>query len=148
MPDATILVVDDEPSILSSVTRALSLEGYDVEVAGSAEIALEKVGGQSFDAILLDVQLPGIDGLQLLDELSKREVSIPVIMMSGHGTIEVAMEAIRRGAVDFIEKPIGNDRLVLSVSPVPQAARARGGESGTSSPLRARALHSSEKASR
>ncbi|MGB5704208.1 MAG: response regulator, partial [Polyangiales bacterium] len=115
MPAATVLVVDDERNILTSVSRALELEGYDVEVAGSAEVALDKIGKQSFDAILLDVQLPGIDGLQMLDELAKREVATPVIMMSGHGTIDVAMEAIRRGADDFIEKPIGSDRLVLAL---------------------------------
>ena len=102
--------------ILTSVSRALGLEGYEVEVAGSAEVALDKIGKQSFDAVLLDVQLPGIDGLQMLDELAKREVSTPVIMMSGQGTIDVAMEAIRRGADDFIEKPIGSDRLVLALA--------------------------------
>ena len=62
MPAATILVVDDEPNILSSIARALELEGYGAEVAGSAEIALEKVAQQSFDALLVDVQLPGMDG--------------------------------------------------------------------------------------
>jgi DNA-binding NtrC family response regulator len=115
MPAATVLVVDDERNILTSVSRALGLEGYDVEVAGSAEVALDKIAKQSFDAILLDVQLPGIDGLQMLDELATREVATPVIMMSGHGTIDVAMEAIRRGADDFIEKPVGSDRLVLAL---------------------------------
>jgi DNA-binding NtrC family response regulator len=123
MPAATILVVDDERNILTSVSRALGLEGYDVEVAGSAEVALDKIGEQSFDAILLDVQLPGIDGLQMLDELRGRSIATPVIMMSGHGTIEVAMEAIRRGADDFIEKPIGSDRLVLSLGRSLQLAR-------------------------
>jgi DNA-binding NtrC family response regulator len=115
MAAATILVVDDEPNILTSVSRALGLEGYSVEVAGSAEVALDKLDKQTFDAILLDVQLPGIDGLAMLDELRKLEISTPVIMMSGHATIEVAMEATRRGADDFIEKPIGSDRLVLSL---------------------------------
>jgi DNA-binding NtrC family response regulator len=115
MPAATILVVDDEPNILSSVARALGLEGYDVEVAGSAELALEKLERQSFDAILLDMQLPGMDGLELLSRLSEKDATSPVLMMSGHGTIELAMEAVRRGAVDFIEKPIGSDRLVLSI---------------------------------
>ena len=115
MVAATILVVDDERNILTSVSRALGLEGYEVEVAGSAEIALDKLDKQTFDAILLDVQLPGIDGLAMLDELGRREITIPVIMMSGHATIEVAMEATRRGADDFIEKPIGSDRLVLSL---------------------------------
>lgn len=115
MVAATILVVDDERNILTSVSRALGLEGYEVEVAGSAEIALEKLAKQSFDAILLDVQLPGIDGLELLAQLGQREISTPVIMMSGHATIEVAMEATRRGANDFIEKPIGSERLLLSL---------------------------------
>jgi DNA-binding NtrC family response regulator len=115
MVAATILVVDDERNILTSISRALGLEGYEVEVAGSAEIALEKLGQKSFDAILLDVQLPGIDGLSMLNELREREVTIPVIMMSGHASIEVAMEATRRGADDFIEKPISSDRLLLSL---------------------------------
>ncbi len=115
MVAATILVVDDERNILTTVSRALGLEGYGVEVAGSAEIALEKLATQSFDAILLDVQLPGIDGLAMLDELRDREITTPVIMMSGHATIEVALEATRRGADDFIEKPIGSDRLMLSL---------------------------------
>jgi DNA-binding NtrC family response regulator len=115
MPAATVLVVDDERNILTSVSRALGFEGYDVEVAGSAEVALDKIAKQSFDAFLLDVQLPGMDGLEMLDELAKRGVGTPVIMMSGHGTIDLAMEAIRRGADDFIEKPIGSDRLVLAL---------------------------------
>ena len=115
MPAATILVVDDEPNILTSVSRALGLEGYGVEVAGSAEIGLEKLESQAFDAILLDVQLPGMDGLAMLDELRSREITTPVIMMSGHGTIDVALKATRRGADDFLEKPIGTERLVLSL---------------------------------
>jgi len=115
MAAATILVVDDEQNILTTVSRALGLEGYGVEVAGSAEIALEKLGNETFDAILLDVQLPGMDGLALLVELGKRGISMPVIMMSGHATIETAMEATRHGADDFIEKPIGSDRLILSL---------------------------------
>ena len=115
MPASTILVVDDEQNILSSISTALGIEGYEVEVAGSAEIALEKLGRQSVDAILLDVQLPKMDGLVLLDAIRERDVAVPVIMMSGHGTIELAVEAIRRGAVDFIEKPIGSDRLMLSL---------------------------------
>ena len=115
MTAATILVVDDEPNILTSISRALELEGYAVEVAGSAEIALEKLGASQFDALLLDVQLPGMSGLSMLNELEKQEISTPVIMMSGNATIETAVEATRRGADDFIEKPIGSDRLMLSL---------------------------------
>lgn len=116
MPAATVLVVDDEKNILTTVSRALGLEGYGVEVAGSAEIALEKLSGQAFDVILLDVQLPGMTGIEMLEELAAREISTPVIMMSGNATIETAVEATRLGARDFIEKPIGSDRLVLSVA--------------------------------
>ena len=115
MPTAMVLVVDDERNILTSVSRALGLEGHDVEVAGSAEGALDKLAQQSFDAILLDVQLPGMDGLAMLSELERLGVSTPVIMMSGHATIAVALQAIRQGADDFIEKPIGSARLVLSL---------------------------------
>jgi DNA-binding NtrC family response regulator len=115
MAAATVLVVDDEQNILTSVSRALGLEGYEVEAAGTAEIALDKLEKRSFDAILLDVQLPAMTGLEMLAALRERDISTPVIMMSGHATIEVAVEATRRGADDFIEKPIGSDRLVLSL---------------------------------
>jgi len=115
MVAATILVVDDERNILTSVSRALGLEGYRVEGAGTAEVALDKLAKESFDAILLDVQLPGIDGLAMLDEIRTSGLTTPVIMMSGHGTIQLAMEATRRGADDFLEKPIGSDRLLLSL---------------------------------
>ncbi|MEM9729096.1 MAG: sigma-54 dependent transcriptional regulator [Myxococcota bacterium] len=115
MPAASILVVDDEKNILTTVSRALGLEGYAVEVAGSAEIALEKVERTPFDAILLDVQLPGMSGLAMLDALSEQGIDTPVIMMSGNATIDTAVEATRRGARDFIEKPIGSDRLLLSL---------------------------------
>lgn len=115
MAAATVLVVDDERNILTTVSRALGLEGYAVEVAGTAEIALQKLDAQSFDAMLLDLQLPGMDGLQMLDEVRQRGLTTPVIMMSGHATIETAVEATRRGADDFIEKPISSDRLLLSL---------------------------------
>ena len=130
MAAAAILVVDDERNILTSVSRALGLEGYKVEVAGSAEVALDKLAQQTFDAILLDVQLPGIDGLAMLDELRGLEITTPVIMMSGHATVEVAMEATRRGADDFIEKPIGSDRLLLSVRRSLELRELQGREPG------------------
>lgn len=115
MPVASILVVDDEKNILTTISRALGLEGYSVDVAGSAEIALEKLDRDTFDAILLDVQLPGMSGLKMLAELENLGITTPVIMMSGNATIDTAVEATRRGARDFIEKPIGSDRLILSL---------------------------------
>lgn len=115
MPVASVLVVDDEKNILTTISRALGLEGYAVDVAGSAEIALQKLGRATFDAILLDVQLPGMNGLEMLEVLERRAITTPVIMMSGNATIDTAVEATRRGARDFIEKPIGSDRLILSL---------------------------------
>ncbi|MEM7138107.1 MAG: sigma-54 dependent transcriptional regulator [Myxococcota bacterium] len=115
MPIASVLVVDDEKNILTTVSRALGLEGYQTEVAGSAEIALEKLATHTFDAILLDVQLPGMSGLDMLEALAARGIETPVIMMSGNATIDTAVEATRRGARDFVEKPVGSDRLILSL---------------------------------
>ncbi|MEM7435208.1 MAG: sigma-54 dependent transcriptional regulator [Myxococcota bacterium] len=115
MPIASVLVVDDEKNILTTVSRALGLEGYQTEVAGSAEIALDKLATRTFDAILLDVQLPGMSGLDMLEALAARGIETPVIMMSGNATIDTAVEATRRGARDFVEKPVGSDRLILSL---------------------------------
>lgn len=110
-----VLIVDDEQTILATLSRALRVEHYDVEVAGSGAIALEKLAARSFDAVLLDISMPGMTGLEVLRSLRDLKNDVPVIMMSGHGTVETAMEATRLGAHDFIEKPVGTDRLLLSL---------------------------------
>ncbi len=110
MAAATILVVDDERNILTSVSRALGLEGYEVEVAGSAEIALDKLAKQTFDAILLDVLMPRMDGWSVLTAL-KTEPSladIPVVMVS---MIEDREFAFSLGAADYLTKPVDKDQL-------------------------------------
>ena len=112
----TILIVDDEKNILSTLSRALRVEDYDVDVAGSAEIALEKVRTRAYDAFLLDVNMPGRTGLELLKSLRDLKIEAPILVMSGQGTIEIALEATRLGAHDFLEKPIGTDRLLLSLA--------------------------------
>jgi DNA-binding NtrC family response regulator len=112
---ASILVVDDEKNILATLSRALRVEGFDVDVAGSGRIALEKASARAFDLILLDVMMPDLDGLEVLRQLREQKRAVPVIVMSGHGTIETAVEATRLGAHDFIEKPVGTERLLLSV---------------------------------
>ena len=91
--------------------------------AESGEEAIGRVARGGIDLVLLDVRLPGIDGLETLRRLAERELDAPVVVMSGHGTIELAMEAVRSGAVDFLEKPIGSDRLVLSLGRSLQLAK-------------------------
>lgn len=115
MPKASVLIVDDEKNILSSLSRALRIEDYEVDVAGSASIALEKTATKAYDLVLVDVMMPGMDGITMLRELRKLGNDVPVIVMSGHGTIDTALEATRLGARDFIEKPIASERLLLSL---------------------------------
>src|SRR4051812_49343228 len=113
---AAVLIVDDEKNILLTLSRALRVEGYDVDVAGSGKLGLERARSRSYDAILLDVQLPDIDGLEVLRQIRVDREDVPVLVMSGHGTIDTAVAATRSGAHDFLEKPIGSERLLVSLS--------------------------------
>ncbi len=117
-----ILVVDDEESILRSLAGVLEDEGYDVALARSGEEALEAVEAEDPDVVLLDVWLPGIDGIDTLQELRKRYPDLPVLMMSGHANIETAVRATKLGAYDFIEKPLNLDKILLDIE---NALRAR-----------------------
>ncbi len=110
-----ILVVDDEAGIRTSLRGVLSDEGYTVMEAEAAETALTLLEDQSPDLILLDVLLPGMDGLAFLKEIRSRDVDVPVIMMSGHATIDTAVKATKLGAYNFLEKPLEPERLCLSV---------------------------------
>jgi DNA-binding NtrC family response regulator len=118
---ARILIVDDEPNILSSLRRALELEGYGVEVAGGGRVALEKLKAGSFDVVLLDVAMPEMDGLSVLRTLGENHV--PVIMMSGNATLATAVEATKLGAVDFLEKPLTTDKVLITVQNALKLAR-------------------------
>ncbi len=115
MSNATVLIVDDEKNILSTLSRALRVEDYDVDVAGNAAIALEKIAAKTYDLLLLDVQLPGMDGLSLLRKLREQKNDVPAIMMSGHGTTEIAVEATKIGAFTFLDKPISTDHLLVAL---------------------------------
>jgi DNA-binding NtrC family response regulator len=112
----TILIVDDEKNILATLSRALEIEGYSTDTAGTARGALDKLASSPFDLVLLDVKLPDGDGLEVLGQIAQQYEGLPVIMMSGHGTIETAVRATRLGALDFLEKPIGSDRLFVAVA--------------------------------
>src|SRR5690606_21193921 len=124
MARGQVLVVDDEPSILSTLKKALSLEGYSVEVAGGVGIAEERLAKKSFDVVLLDVALPDGDGLELLERLKASGTESAVIMMSGHATIDAAVRATRLGALDFLEKPLSTDRLLLVLENTLRLVRA------------------------
>jgi len=116
MPNkAQLLIVDDEANTLASLSRAFRLAGHEAVVCDNAAKALELAKAREFDLILSDVVMPGRDGLALLEDLKAAGVSAPVVMMSGQAHIEMAVRATRLGALDFLEKPISTDKLLLTV---------------------------------
>ncbi len=110
-----ILVVDDERNILLTLSQALALESYQVDTALNAAAALELLQTKPIDAVLMDVKMPDMDGLTALQRIATLSPKLPVIMMSGHGSIETAVKATQLGARDFLEKPISRDRLLLAL---------------------------------
>ena len=139
---SSILVVDDEPGILSIVKDILEDEGYEVDVAQDAESARASRRNRRPDLVLLDIWMPDSDGISLLREWSESGTgeAPPVIMMSGHGTMETAVEATRLGAYDFLEKPLSTAKLLLTVRRALEAAALRRENIG----LRREALPASE----
>src|SRR5712672_1504240 len=111
----TILIVDDEPGVRTSLSGVLRDEGYSVDAVSSGEDCLERVTRAAYDLIVLDVWLPGMDGLATLARLQERRIDAPVVMISGHGNIESAVRAIKMGAFDFVEKPLSLDKTVLVI---------------------------------
>jgi DNA-binding NtrC family response regulator len=111
----TILVVDDEASIRRTLREILEYEDYEVEDAVDGEEALEKIRSEPYDLVLLDVKMPKLDGMEVLKAIAEEMPEMPVVMISGHGTIETAVEATKLGAYDFIEKPPDLNRLLLTV---------------------------------
>lgn len=122
-----ILVVDDETDIRELVAGVLEDEGYDTRGAADSDAALEAIATRRPSLVLLDVWLQGsrLDGLDLLDEIKRRDPSIPVLVISGHGNLDTAVAAIRRGASDFIEKPFEAERLLLMVERATETERLR-----------------------
>lgn len=122
-----ILIVDDEADIRELVSGILADEGHGTRTAADADAALTEVSARRPSLVFLDIWLQGsrLDGLALLDEIKKDHADLPVIMISGHGNIETAVSAIKRGAYDYIEKPFKSDRLVLVVERALEASRLR-----------------------
>ncbi|MGE5753547.1 MAG: sigma-54-dependent transcriptional regulator [Deltaproteobacteria bacterium] len=112
----SVLVVDDEVNIRKTLNGVLSDEGYKVLQAESAEKAVDTLSRSLVDAVLLDVWLPGMDGLDALRRIREMYPLLPVIMISGHGTIDMAVKAVKNGAFDFIEKPISLDKLLITLT--------------------------------
>jgi two-component system nitrogen regulation response regulator NtrX len=111
----SILIVDDEPGVRNALSGVLRDEGYDVEAVSSGEDCLERVTRAAFDLVVLDVWLPGMDGLATLARLRERQIDAQIVLISGHGNIESAVRAIKLGAFDFVEKPLSLEKTVLVV---------------------------------
>jgi two-component system nitrogen regulation response regulator NtrX len=111
----TVLIVDDEAGVRSALSGVLRDEGYAVDAVDSGEACLDRVVRAPYDVIVLDIWLPGMDGLATLGRLRERRVDAPVVMISGHGNIESAVKAIKLGAFDFVEKPLSLEKTVLVI---------------------------------
>jgi two-component system nitrogen regulation response regulator NtrX len=111
----TILIADDERGIRDSLKRLLEFESYKVLLANDGPNALAAMRDQRVDLVLLDIKMPGMDGMEVLSRVHKEQPELPVVIISGHGTIQTAVEATRLGAYDFIEKPIDADRILLVI---------------------------------
>jgi DNA-binding NtrC family response regulator len=110
-----ILVVDDEKSIRNTMKDILSYEGHDVLLAEKGKEALKMVANTPFDLVFCDIKMPEMDGVEVLEKLQESYPELPVVMISGHGTIEVAVDCIRKGAYDFIEKPLDLNRILIAM---------------------------------
>ena len=112
---AKILIVDDERSIRNTLKDILEFEKYQVELAEDGLVALEITKTTAFDAIFLDIKMPQMDGIEVLQQMRENGIETPIVMISGHGNIETAVECIKKGAYDFIEKPIDLNRLLVVI---------------------------------
>lgn len=111
MSEATVLVVDDEQEYLDIMAERLEARGYKVEKAGNGMEALDKIDGASYDAIVMDFMMPGMDGLATLKKIRAVRPDLQVILLTGHATVQSGVEAIKLGALDFLEKPAEIERL-------------------------------------
>jgi len=111
----SILVVDDEKAIRKTLSEILSFEGYKLDEASDGEEGLKRFRERTYDAVLCDVKMPKLDGLEFLQKAGQINPDVPIIMISGHGTIETAVEAVKQGAYDFISKPPDLNRLLITI---------------------------------
>lgn len=112
----TIFIIDDQASVRDALAEMLSVFGYNVETFESADIFLEKLNSSQSGCIVADVRMPGMDGIELTRELTRRKSNLPVVLISGHGDVPMAVAAIKAGAEDFIEKPVDDIQLVAAIN--------------------------------
>jgi two-component system, NtrC family, nitrogen regulation response regulator NtrX len=112
---AHLLLVDDDPSTLASLSRAFRLAGHEATVCDNASRALDLIRGEAFDLILSDVVMPGKNGIEFLEDLKKAGVKTPIVLVSGEANIEMAVQATKLGAMDFLEKPLSTDKLLVTL---------------------------------
>ncbi len=112
---ADILIIDDEKAIRKTLTEILSFEGYKLDEAADGEEGLKKFKEKAYDVVLCDIKMPKLDGIEFLQKASEASPDVPIIMISGHGNIETAVEAVKKGAYDFISKPPDLNRLLITI---------------------------------
>ena len=110
-----VLIVDDERAIRNSLGEILGDEGYEVETAEDCAVALQKVEKEKFDVIFCDIKMPGMDGIEVLGKLTEMGIDAAVVMISGHADIDTAVECIKRGAFDFVQKPLDLNRILITI---------------------------------
>jgi two-component system nitrogen regulation response regulator NtrX len=112
---SNVLIIDDERAIRKTLSEILSYEGYKIDEAGDGEEGLKKFKEKTYDVVLCDIKMPKLDGIEFLDKAREANPDVPVIMISGHGTIETAVEAVKKGAYDYISKPPDLNRLLITI---------------------------------
>jgi DNA-binding response OmpR family regulator len=120
-----ILLVDDEEECTSTVAERLALRGFQVQTANSGADALKHTREGDFDALLLDVKMPGIDGLELMAEIKRKRSAPPVILLTGHGSVASAQTGIKEGACDYLMKPIHLEELIEKIRSAVERAKGR-----------------------
>ncbi len=120
-----ILIVDDDEALRESLELVLSAEGYEVAGAGHAEAALRQIEASPVDVVLCDLRMPGMDGMELLPQIGQRLPGATVIMMSAYGTADLAIEAMKRGAYDYLAKPFQPSEVLLTIRKAKERERLR-----------------------
>jgi two-component system response regulator FixJ len=123
MPRGKVYVIDDDEAMRHSLEFLLNSADYEVTLFESAQAFLDRLGGLDFGCVVSDVRMPGLDGIELLKRMKSDQSRLPIVIMTGHGDIPLAVEAIKLGAVDFLEKPFEDDRLIAVI----EAAIRQGG---------------------
>ena len=112
---ASILIIDDEKAIRKTLTEILSYEGYKIDEASDGEEGLKRFSEKAYDIVLCDIKMPKLDGIEFLERSREINPDVPVIMISGHGNIDTAVEAVKKGAFDYISKPPDLNRLLITL---------------------------------